>query len=287
MKEFETATDIEQKVKELGQIAERGFNKLVSEIKQGNTEKYLEYLTFMSKFHRYSSFNQMLIYCQKPDATLVAGYRKWQEMGYLVKRGEQGIKILAPVFAKRREENAYGQLVSLEKLVGYKEVKVFDTSQLAVPVKGYWDYRQKLPNNAEEKYQLVIKAVEADTHDVIDRPMKSQQENKFSFDTIVINSDLEPVERMILLIHKWADEILYKGGRSSELGIVPDTVKQCQIDSIAYILSGYLDINFVFNKENFLHHCNTAEILVRNMQVIQKTTQFMIGKIQEGVLAIQ
>src|ERR1051325_2377933 len=100
MKERETATEIQEKLKGVEKIVKNGFEKLVGEVKEGHTENYLEYLKFVSRFHKYSQFNQMLIFSQKPEATLVAGYRTWQDMGHQVKSGEKGIKIMAPIFVK-------------------------------------------------------------------------------------------------------------------------------------------------------------------------------------------
>src|SRR6266536_2773202 len=117
MRERETENEREQKRNEVDEMVKKGFENLVGEIKQGHTENYLEYLAFVSRFHKYSHTNQMLIFCQKPDATLVAGYRKWQEMGHQVKAGEQGIKIMAPIYIKKVEETESGQLPPLQKLV--------------------------------------------------------------------------------------------------------------------------------------------------------------------------
>ena len=60
------------------------------------SERYQEYLKTMSKFHNYSFNNTLLIAMQRPDATLVTGYRNWQSMGRQVKKGEKGITIIAP-----------------------------------------------------------------------------------------------------------------------------------------------------------------------------------------------
>src|SRR5690606_9800708 len=143
-------------------LVKTGFENLVEEIKQGHTENYLEYLTFVSRFPRYSHFNQMLIFSQKPDATLVAGYRTWRDMGHQVKAGEKGIKIIAPIFVKNVEENEVGQTTSLQKLVGFRVVSVFDSSQLTEPAKEFWDFRKNIPDDAEDKYQLVKRAVMSD-----------------------------------------------------------------------------------------------------------------------------
>ena len=110
------------------------------------SEKYMRYLSVMSRFHRYSVNNTMLIYMQKPDATLVAGYNKWKnQFERHVKKGERGITIIAPTpYKKKIEEqkldpdthapmlDANGRVVIEEKEVEiplFRPVKVFDVSQ--------------------------------------------------------------------------------------------------------------------------------------------------------------
>ena len=61
-----------------------------------SSERYTEYLKTMAKFHNYSFNNTLLIALQRPDATMVTGYRNWQSMGRQVKKGEKGITIIAP-----------------------------------------------------------------------------------------------------------------------------------------------------------------------------------------------
>ena len=59
-----------------------------------------------SKFHRYSLHNTLLIALQRPDASHVAGFRTWQDkFGRHVRRGEQGIRIFAPVTRREEDEN--------------------------------------------------------------------------------------------------------------------------------------------------------------------------------------
>ena len=86
------------------------------------SEGWQNWLRVAKKFHRYSFFNQLLIATQLPTATHVAGYRKWQEMGRNVRRGEKSIKIFAPVTRKDEE-------TGLTKLAGFRLASVFDVSQ--------------------------------------------------------------------------------------------------------------------------------------------------------------
>jgi len=145
--------DLERRNKEM---AEKPTNReRLREITEGieqnikelfESEKYMRYLSVMSRFHRYSVNNTMLIYMQKPDATLVAGYNKWKnQFERHVKKGERGITIIAPTpYKKKIEEqkldpdthapvlDANGRVVMEEKEVEiplFRPVKVFDVSQ--------------------------------------------------------------------------------------------------------------------------------------------------------------
>jgi antirestriction protein ArdC len=79
-------------------------------------------LATAAKFHHYSPSNVLLILCQRPDATRVAGYRTWQSLGRQVRKGEHGIKILAPVV--RKVETDDGDEV--RRVVAFTTATVFD-----------------------------------------------------------------------------------------------------------------------------------------------------------------
>ncbi len=89
------------------------------------SEGYQAYLRTMSKFHQYSFANSLLIHAQNPDATRVAGYRKWQELGRQVRKGEQAIKIFVP-FKKKLEDPDTGE--EGDRLTGFGLGNVFDVS---------------------------------------------------------------------------------------------------------------------------------------------------------------
>lgn len=131
-----TSRNPTDKMKELTDRLEEGIQEVFQ------SRKYQEYLQVMSKFYNYSFNNLILIAMQKPDASLVAGYSAWQkQFGRHVKKGEKGIKILAPMFRKRKvdeeektvTESAEGQTEETEKIekviTAFKVVSVFDVSQ--------------------------------------------------------------------------------------------------------------------------------------------------------------
>ena len=129
-----------ERLREITDGIEQGIKELFE------SEKYMRYLSVMSRFHRYSVNNTMLIYMQKPDATLVAGYNKWKDQFERhVKKGEHGITIIAPTpYKKKIEEQKLdpdtkapildkdGKIITEEKEIEipmFRQVKVFDVSQ--------------------------------------------------------------------------------------------------------------------------------------------------------------
>ena len=129
-----------EKLKEITDRLEQGISELFE------SDRYKEYLSVMSKFHNYSFNNTVLIAMQKPDASLIAGFNAWKnEFGRNVKRGEKGIRIIAPSPFKVKKQmekidpktqrpviGRDGKPVTEEREVtipAFKVVSVFDVSQ--------------------------------------------------------------------------------------------------------------------------------------------------------------
>ena len=93
------------------------------------SDGWQRWLRTRSRFHRYSLRNTLLIAFQCPHATHVAGFRKWLELGRCVRKGEQAIRIFAPVRYRHRDNDQNGEEEAGEQLVGFKLAAVFDVSQ--------------------------------------------------------------------------------------------------------------------------------------------------------------
>jgi len=133
-------TDLLTKVNE-------SLERLAADLSAGKSESFNAYLRVVAKFHRYSYGNTLLIMFQKPDATVVAGFRKWKEMGRHVRKGEKGIAILVPVFpSKKRTHSTHrkkkhdqpvklmddmvdDEVVDVDQPVTFRTGYVFDISQ--------------------------------------------------------------------------------------------------------------------------------------------------------------
>lgn len=135
-----TSKTTKEKLQEITDILKEGVKDVFA------SDKYKEYLSVMSKFHKYSFRNILLILMQKPDAAMVAGYGAWQKkFNRQVKRGETGISIIAPSPYKTQQEtplidkithlpmyDADGKPLTQKidvTIPSYKVTKVFDLSQ--------------------------------------------------------------------------------------------------------------------------------------------------------------
>src|ERR1700729_1475209 len=78
---------------------------LIEQLEAGHSEGLTTYLTAMGKFHSYSVGNILEIARQMPSASRVAGLYAWNQLGRKVKKGQRGIRILAPMIGIRRKKN--------------------------------------------------------------------------------------------------------------------------------------------------------------------------------------
>jgi single stranded DNA-binding protein len=130
---------------------------LIEQLEAGHSEGLTAYLTAMGKFHSYSFGNILEIARQMPSASRVAGLYAWNQLGRRVKKGQKGIRILAPLLGTKRKKDTEAEKDITKQnqpvLVGFRAVYVFDVSQtegaelpdLKERVKGHvGEYRERL-----------------------------------------------------------------------------------------------------------------------------------------------
>ena len=207
------------------------LQQITAGIEQGikelfESEKYMRYLSVMSRFHRYSVNNTMLIYMQKPDATLVAGYNKWKnQFERHVKRGEHGITIIAPTpFKKKIEEqkldpdtkapilDADGKAVMEEKEIEipmFRPVKVFDVSQ--TDGKPLPELASSLSGSVQN-YEIFMEALRRSAPVPLSvEPMATNMDGYFSPDrqSIAIREGMSEVQTVSAAVHETAHSKLH------------------------------------------------------------------------------
>jgi antirestriction protein ArdC len=117
------------KSEQIKEITDRAAEQLVAALQAGHSEALTAYLTAIGRFHRYSLHNVLLIASQKPNASYVAGFRTWNELGRLVKKGEKGIMILAPIIRRKAQNHDEERDEISRPIAGFRAAFVFDISQ--------------------------------------------------------------------------------------------------------------------------------------------------------------
>jgi hypothetical protein len=106
---------------------------LIEQLEAGKSDALTSYLTAMSRFHNYSFGNVLEIARQRPDATRVAGFWTWKNLGRNVTAGQRGIRILAPIVGTRRKKDKEAEKDITKQnervLLGFRNAYVFDISQ--------------------------------------------------------------------------------------------------------------------------------------------------------------
>src|SRR6266567_8650228 len=109
-------------------LSEDALSQLMQALEQGQSDALKNYLRLMSRFHRYSWGNCLLIYSQRPDATHVAGFHAWLTLRRFVRKGEKGIVILAPMVGRKKADDTLSE-DEQTRLFGFRAAHVFDISQ--------------------------------------------------------------------------------------------------------------------------------------------------------------
>ena len=116
------------KAEQIKEITEKATEQLVAALQAGHSEALTSYLKAIGRFHRYSLHNVLLIALQKPNASYVAGFRTWNELGRFVKKSEKGIMILAPIVRRKANDEDEREEAS-RSIAGFRAAYVFDISQ--------------------------------------------------------------------------------------------------------------------------------------------------------------
>lgn len=294
-----------QKVQEITEKLEQGIKELFE------SEKYKTYLNTMSKFHNYSFNNTMLIAMQKPDATLVAGFKAWQKnFDRHVKKGEKGIRILAPAPYKIKEEQekldpVTGEIVldkngmpiteEVEiKIPAFRVVPVFDVSQtdgkelpdigvneLSGSVEDYEDFMQALTE---------VSPVPITYEDI-------EGEAKGYFHTtdhrIAIQEGMSQSQTIKTAIHEVAHAKLHDRERNQDIDAVLDkdrNTKEVEAESVAYTVCQHFGIDTSDYSFGYIAGWSSdrdMKELKFSLDTIRKTASELITGIEDRLAELQ
>lgn len=298
-KKADYVVEQKQKLKALTDQLEKGVKSVFE------SESYQKYLRCMSKFHRYSISNSILIHMQKPDASYVAGYTDWQKKFHRqVNKGEKGIAIIAPSPYKRKVNEIVkdkdGAPVlnpdgSVKKEIreipveGYKIAYCFDIAQTS---------GEELPTYRVDELKGTVKDFEHLDRAIRDispvpiftEDITSGAKGYFSDSEkkIVIKAGTDEAQTLKTEIHELAHSILH----SSE-GTEKDSdrrTKEVQADSIAFVVCEHYGIDsssYSFPYIAGWSSDKTVPELKSSLETIRKTSNEIITKIDQKLVSYQ
>lgn len=299
-------TDRKEQVQELTKKLEDGITALFE------SDRYLEYLTIMARFHHYSYRNTLLILLQCPDATLVAGFHAWkQKFGRHVKKGETGICILAPMAYKYKKESKKQdqEVVILEpesedtkhtkkaeqseeleekseqRIVGFRVVRVFDVTQTEgkeLPQLGVDEL-----TGAVTEYEVLIQAlimVSPMPVSFIEIESGAKGYCNVTKRVIAIQKDMSQLQTVKTMIHEIAHAMLHADNDKVERKDAG--TREVEAESIAYVVCQYLGLDTSDYSFAYLIGWSSGRQMPElraSLHTIQTTAADLIDRIEEQI----
>ena len=203
----------------------------VTEIVSGDDWRRM--LKVASNFHRYSFNNHLMIFLQRPDATLVAGFHKWKSMGRFVKKGEKGIAIFAPCKYRTKIESDDGEEQTLQQIRGFRVVYVFDISQTeGDEIPDLDAVRPKLLDGdaPEGMWDVLVSQANAAGFEVIREQRRSENGYcDFLNKKIAVRPDVAGAQAVKTLVHELAHALLHGDDVAR-----PREIQEVEVESVAY-----------------------------------------------------
>lgn len=272
-------TTKKEKTKEL-------FNKLVNGvtniIKSGEFEKFLK---FSKNFHNYSFNNIVLIFSQMPEATQVAGFKKWESMGRRLKKGAKGIQIIYPIKKKQTVklqnqesiiENEEQKEEKTVEYMSYAYTYVYDISQTFGENMPLEDNRIN-SNNMIEFLQF-LKSFSP--YPIIEDNLYGGTQGYWSpkYKHIVLKKQLSVDDKVSVLLHELThalyDDFNYKEDRN---------LSETFVESVAFIVADYFGLDTSKCSFNYItEYANgDVKVMLELGDKIQKTANQFIKQIEE------
>ncbi len=270
------------KAEQAKKLADDALTKLATELERGPSDTMKNFLAAMSRFHRYSFGNIMLITLQRPDATHVAGFRTWKKFNRWVKKGEKGIVIMAPMTIRSKSTDTGtdtdGGSDENRAFTRFKAVYVFDVAQtegepLPEPACVRGD-----PGELTDKLKAFV-AAEGITLEYA--ATLGGADGVSSSTSITLQQGLEPAHEFHVLVHELAHETLHHRDRDAR----PErTVRETEAEAVAFVVSHAMELDTNGAASDYIQlYRGNPETLAASLTRIQQTA----ARIIEAIAAAQ
>lgn len=278
--------------RKIAELHDRLTAKVEEILTTGDWEGWLK---VAAKFHAYSFNNVMLILIQRPDATAVAGYRRWQEMGRQVKKGERAIKIFAPTSRKRYVDDPTVPGVKQDKdgklylpYTGFVLVPVFDISQTEgddidlVPRPRPRVKAELLTGDGENAVWTAVERTLINDGYTVEFVDLGRTNGQVTYKTkrVEIHKDRSGLQQLKTLIHERAHTLLHK-----DVDYLADRGRwEVEAESVAYIVMGAMGMDSARYSFGYVAGWSNGDTnIVRDTaERVMRTAQSIIEQISAG-----
>lgn len=277
-----TTTTEQQQPRTAKEVIAANVQSLIEQLEAGRSDALTAYLNAMSRFHNYSLGNILEIARQMPDATRVAGFWKWKELGRSVKKGEKGIRILAPIIGIRRkkQEEADKDITKQNEpvLVGFRSSHVFDVSQTEG---AELPELREISGDVGQNRDRLIAFIDKQGIDLVFTERIAPALGVSYGGRIAILSGQSKAEEFSTLVHELAHEMLHKAERRTATTKV---VRETEAEAIAFVIGKAVGLETGTKSADYIHlYHGNASLLAESLEVIQQTSAVILAALQPSI----
>ncbi len=301
-KEFDPKKAAEERKKEMDEIANK-LEQGVKEIFDG--DNYKKYLQFCAKLPKYSVNNQILIMLQRPDATACQSFGGWKDMKRFVKKGEKGIRILAPSPYKIEKEqnkldasgnpiydsngNPVMEKVEVE-VKAFKPVSTFDISQTEgepVPTLGVEEII-----GGVDGYETMVDAIKSSVNIPIEfEEIESGAKGYYHVEEnrIAIQKDMSEAQTIKTMLHETSHAVLHSHEAMKNTQEKSKAQKECEAESVAFIVCSHYGVDTSDYSFPYVAGWSSGKEvpeLKASLDTIRRAASDLITKIDEHLKAL-
>jgi antirestriction protein ArdC len=254
------------KIEQAKQIANKAIEQLGQALEKGHSETLKTYLAAIGRFHQYSLRNVMMIASQKPQASYVAGFHAWRALGRFVKKGEQGIMILAPIVRVKNSNAEPNKTNESATPIGFRAAYVFDIGQTdgkEIPELG------RVSGNPVQQRERLTRYVEEQgivleySQDIA--PARGRSSGR----KITLLPGLSASEDFATLVHELAHEMLHRDQRRSQ---TTKCVRETEAEAVAFVVCSGIGLDTGTAAQDYIQlYDGDANLLTESLEHIPQT----------------
>ena len=263
------------------EIIAANVKSLIQQLEAGHSDALTAYLDAMSRFHHYSFGNVLEIARQRPSASRVAGMYAWNQLGRRVKKGEKGIRILAPINGIKRKPDAEAEKDITKQntrvLVGFRNAYVFDVEQtegVELPA------MREVYGDVGENHDRLLAFIERRGIELVFTEKIAPALGMSYGGRIAILPGQSKAETFATLVHELAHEMLHKAERRTTTTKI---VRETEAEAIAFVVGKAVGLEAGSASADYIHlYHGNASLLAESLEVIQQASAVILAALESS-----